>query len=129
MGGWALFELKHALTAGYKLLETIEVWTYDFTTYDPETGRNCLFTGFVNTFMRIKIEASGYPRGCDTDEQRDAYIKHCADVEGIFLDKGNTKFNEGVRQCSKGMINSIWGRLALNKRGNHTSVVKKKRFI
>ena len=48
-----------------------EVWQYDTVTkYDPSTGDGGLFAQYMNTFMKIKMEASGYPSQCDTDQEK-----------------------------------------------------------
>ena len=50
---------------------------------------------FVNCFLKIKQEASGYPPECYdsddllNDEKIDKYIKDYHYNEGIFLDKEN----------------------------------------
>ena len=45
-----------------------EVWQYDtITKYDPSTGDGGLFAQYMNTFMKIKMEASGYLFQCNTD--------------------------------------------------------------
>ena len=51
------------------MLKVYEVWHYDtITKYDPSTGGDGLFAQYMTTFMKIKIEASGYPSQCDTDQ-------------------------------------------------------------
>ena len=66
-----LFELQKAVQIGYTLLKVYEVWQYDTVTkYDPSTGDGGLFAQYMNTFMKIKMEASGYPSQCDTDQEQ-----------------------------------------------------------
>ena len=39
-----------------------EVWHFDETEqYDPETKTGGLFSDYVNTFLKMKQEASGWP--------------------------------------------------------------------
>lgn len=125
LGSWSLFEFKFALSRGYRLMEIIEIWSYDKVEYCNETQSNGLFSDFVNTFMKIKVEASGWPRGCDTDEQKDAYIKHCEEVDGIVIDKDAVKYNSSYRNCSKVINNSLWGRLCLSTDYLQTTVLRK----
>ena len=43
------------------------MWLYDtITKYDPSTGAGGLFA----QYMKIKVEASGYPSQCDTDQEK-----------------------------------------------------------
>ena len=67
-GTWVSVELQKAVQIGYTLLKVYEVWQYDtITKYDPSTGDGVLFAQYINTFMKIRMEASGYPSQCNTD--------------------------------------------------------------
>ena len=46
---------------GYKLVEVHEIYEYQVTQYNPQTGDGGLFTQYINTFLKLKAEASGYP--------------------------------------------------------------------
>ena len=66
---------KKAVHIGYDVLKVYEVWQYDTVTkYDPSTGDCGLFAQYINTFIKIKMEASGYPSNCDTDKEKNKYI-------------------------------------------------------
>ena len=68
-GTWVSVELQKAVQLGYTLLKVYEVWQYDtITKYDPCTGDGGLFAQYMNTFMKIKMEASWYPSHCDMDQ-------------------------------------------------------------
>ena len=70
-GTWVSVELQKAVQLGYTLLKVYEVWQYDtITKYDPCTGDVGLFAQYMNTFMKTKMEASGYPSHCDTDQEK-----------------------------------------------------------
>jgi len=45
---------------GYKILEIYEVYEYQVTRYDPETREVVLFVDYINTFLKLKAEASRY---------------------------------------------------------------------
>ena len=64
---------------------------------------------YVNTFLKIKQEASGYPKDCVTEEQKQAYIEDYYDHEGIHLDPEKINYNPGLRSLAKLMLNSFWG--------------------
>jgi hypothetical protein len=117
IGTYPTCELQEAVKQGYIILTIYEVYHYDQTTqYDPETKTGGIFTPYINTFLKVKVEASGYPPHCDTEEAKDANIKNYFEKEGIQLDKEKIAFNPGLRLVGKAALNSLWGRLA--KRNN-----------
>ena len=91
-----------AVEKGYKILKIHEVW--HFPTHTDE-----LFKEYVNTFLKIKQEASGYPKECVTDEQKQRYVDEYYEHEGIRLDPKEIKYNPGLRSLAKLMLNSLWG--------------------
>ena len=62
-GTWCSVELERALEKGYRILQMHEVWHF------PETS-DALFKDYVDTFLKIKQESSGYPKNCTTEEQK-----------------------------------------------------------
>ena len=54
-------EVRLAVQKGYRILEIHEVYEYQVTRYNPETGDGGLFANYINTFLKLKAEASGYP--------------------------------------------------------------------
>lgn len=57
--------------------------------------------------MKIKQEASGWPKWCRSEEDKRKYIKNYYDREGIWLNAENIKKNPGLRQLAKLMLNSF----------------------
>ena len=53
-GTWVTSELQKALELGYRLDCIHEVWHF------PESSQD-LFASYINTFLKIKQEASGFP--------------------------------------------------------------------
>ena len=106
LGTWCHVELMKAIEKGYEILKIHEVW--HFPTHTDE-----LFKEYVNTFLKIKQEASGYPKDRVTDEQKQAYIEEYYEHEGIRLDPENIEYNPGLRSLAKLMLNSLWGKLFL----------------
>ena len=45
-----------------------------------------LFVGYVNTFLKIRQESSGYPKGWVTEKQKRHYVDDCLDVKSIALE-------------------------------------------
>jgi hypothetical protein len=109
-GTWCSVELEKALEKGYRILQMHEVWHF------PETS-GALFKDYVDTFLKIKQESSGYPNNCTTEEQKQQYVDEYLAVEGIQLDREKIEHNPGMRALSKLMLNSFWGMYFLGRRG------------
>jgi hypothetical protein len=52
--------IRLAVQHGYELVEVHEVYEYQVTRYDPQTGDEGLLVEYT-TFLKLKAEASGYP--------------------------------------------------------------------
>ena len=102
LGTWCHVELMKAIEKGYEVLEIHEVWHWEETT-------NQLFSPYVNLYLKRKQEASGYPKHCVTDEQKQRYIDEYYEHEGIRLDPDKIEYNSGLRWLAKLMLNSLWG--------------------
>ena len=64
-------ELEVALNMGYILIQIHEVLHWPETEmYDPVTKQGGLFTQYINTFLKLKQEASGYPPHIKTAGKR-----------------------------------------------------------
>ena len=80
-GTWCTPELLKAVEKGYQILKIHEVWHF------PEDQRKeGLFAPYVNTWLKHKTEASGWPSGVETEEQKATYINDYKEHEGIDLD-------------------------------------------
>ena len=64
----------------------------------------------MDTFAKIKLEASGYPKNCESDEQKQAYVDDILENQGIQLDPAKIAYNPGLRALAKLMLNSFWGK-------------------
>jgi len=60
-GTWVIDEIRLAVDKGYKILEILEVYEYEVTCYDPATGNGGHFVDYIDTFLKLQQEASGYP--------------------------------------------------------------------
>jgi hypothetical protein len=55
-------ELKKTHKKGYTIVQIHEVWHFDkMAQYDPDTKTGGVFTDYVDTFLKTKQEASGWP--------------------------------------------------------------------
>jgi len=83
----------------------------------PETCQG-LFQDYVNTWLKIKQEASGWPKWVgDNETKRQHYIREYYEHEGIQLEYDKIEHNPGLRALAKMMLNSMWGKFGqrLNK--------------
>lgn len=101
-GTWCSVEVEKALEKGYRILAIHEVWHF------PETSDG-LFKEYIDTFLKIKQEASGYPKECVTEEQKQYYVDEYFENSGIRLDPHKIEHNPGLRALAKLMLNSFWG--------------------
>lgn len=105
LGTWVSEEVFLALDFGYKLVEIIEIWHYNEKTQD-------LFKDYINTFLKIKLESSGYPKWCETEKQKESYVKQVFEMEGINLNPSQIEVNNPMRSIAKLGANSCWGKFA-----------------
>ena len=66
---------------------------------------------YINTFLKIKAEASGYPSLVRSPEVEERFIDSFEQGEGIRLDRESIKFNAAKRGLAKLCLNSMWGKL------------------
>lgn len=115
LGTWTSMELKVALRKGYQLRKVYERHIYDETS-------TSMFTEYINVFLKLKQEASGFPSSCNTEESILEYITSYAEKEEIDLDRRQIKKNPGLRAIAKLMLNSLWGKLAQRANQEQTSI-------
>ena len=94
-----------ALEKGHRIVQLHEVWHFPQKT-------DTLFKEYIDTFAKIKLEASGYPKNCVTDEQKQWYVNDILQNQGIQLDPTKIVYNPGLRALAKLMLNSFWGKFA-----------------
>ena len=107
VGVWTTPELKKAVQLGYKVLDVYELWHY------PQTS-STLFGQYVQTYLQLKQEASGWPAWCATPEDRQRYLDDYERHEGIRLREDHIRVNPGLRALMKLMLNSLWGKFGQN---------------
>ena len=105
-GTWCTPEIQKAVEKGYKIIKIYEVWHFA-----PNQRREGLFGKYVNTFLKLKQEASGWPVEVGDDpEKRQDYIANYLRHENIQLHPDNIEKNPGKRTLAKLMMNSFWGK-------------------
>lgn len=108
-GEWCAPELLLAVQEkGYTLVTVHEVYQYPGTMqYDTKTGEDGLLSGYVRRFMAHKIQASGWPEGCDTKEKQDEFMADVKKYDGIIIDPTKVGKNPALRTLAKLQLNSI----------------------
>lgn len=123
-GTYCTPEVDVALNMGYELLKIHEILHWEETEmYNKETKEGGIFTQYINKFLKLKQQASGYPSNVKTEEEKDNYISNYFHHEGIQLEKDKIKKNPGLRSLSKLALNSFYGKF-----GQRTNM-KKTKFI
>jgi hypothetical protein len=79
--------VRFAVNKGYNILEIQEVYQYEVTQYNPETGDGGLFEEYINTFLKLKAENSGFPSWVRTPDDEDQYIRQFYQSKGIQLER------------------------------------------
>jgi len=103
-GTWCSPELEKAVELGYEIQYIYEVWQFDQTCEG-------LFREYVNTWLKMKQEASGWPSWVGDDEtKRQQYIREYHEHKGIQLEYDKIEHNAGLCTLAKMMLNSMWGR-------------------
>ena len=71
-----------------------------------------LFSRYIDTFLKIKQEASGFPPECQTEEEKQNYIQEIFRREKIVLDSFSIEKNPVRRTIAKLFLNCLWGKFA-----------------
>lgn len=116
-GTWIMDEIRKAVSKGYVILNMYELWEYEVATF--ENGG--LFTDFINKFLKLKQEASGFPSWCKSEQDKHKYIQDYLNHEGVQLEKDRICKNGGLRSLAKLMLNSFWGKFG--QRENQTKAL------
>ncbi|XP_054167862.1 uncharacterized protein LOC128965236 [Oppia nitens] len=117
-GTWTTEELKLALEKGYTI-NTI----YEVLDYEKDYSKN-KFKIYIDMFLKIKQESSGWPEWCTSEDLKQQYIENYYEKEGVKLEYNKIQKNEALRYIAKLMLNSLWGKLAQRPNQNRTSIIK-----
>ena len=118
-------ELEVAMNMGYSIIQIHEVLHWEETeVYDHVTKKGGLFTGYINAFLKLKQESSGYPQYITSEEGKKEYIEKYFEHEGILLEKESISKNPGLRSLSKLALNSFYGKFGQRTNMKKTVFVK-----
>ena len=96
----------------YKILRIYEVYHWSETTqYDSTSKSGGLFPDYINMFLKIKQQASGWPSKID----RDQYMHDSYENEGINFNPDDIEVNP----ASLAKLNSLWGKFGQTMNKNH----------
>jgi len=84
------------------VLEIHEVYEYAVTQYDTASGEGGLFVEYINTFLKLKAEASGFPSWVRSPSDEERYIEEFRQSEGITLNKDSL-----ITPQSADLLNSV----------------------
>ena len=104
---------------GYILIEIYEVLNWSENTSNEQR----LFSNYINMFLQMKTQASGYSSNVTMCEQKNEYIRQYEKHEGVHFDPNKIKHNPGLRSIGKLALNSFYGKF-----GQRTDM-KKVQFI
>lgn len=106
IGTWCTPEILKAVECGYRVVKIYEVYHFPQTSvYDRTNGTGGLFADFINTFLKIKQESSGWPGWCKTEADKELYVNNYKDREGVRLDPDSIAKNPGRRSLAKLLLN------------------------
>ena len=91
----------------YEILEICDVYDYQITHYIRETDEGRIFVDYINIFVKVKSEASGYPSWIRSPEDEERNIRSFRESERIELDKASIKYNAAKQGLVKLCLNSI----------------------
>jgi hypothetical protein len=91
-----------------------EFWEYNVTCFDKGSNTGVLFAEYVDMFLKLKQESSGYPSCVQSEADKERYIEEYRRAEGITLDKASISKNAGQRTLAKLKLNSMWDKWAQN---------------
>ena len=110
-GTWVIDEVRLAVQKVHRIIEIHDVYEYQVTQYNPETGEGGLFENYIYTLLKLKAEASGYPGWVRSPADEDRYVESFWQREGIRLDRDCIRCNAAKRCLAKFCLNSMWGKL------------------
>ena len=68
-------EVRKAVEMGYGLVGVLEFWEYKVTCFDRDTNSGGFFAEYVNMFVKLKQQSSGYPSWVQSKADKAKYIE------------------------------------------------------
>jgi len=108
-GTWVIDEVRLAVQKVYRILEIREMYEYNVTRYDPDTREGGMFAGYIDTFLKLKTEANGYPAWVRSQADEERYIESFWKSEVFRLDREEIKPKGAKRVLAKLCLNFMCG--------------------
>ena len=123
-GTWVTLEVQKAVTLGYEVKDIEVVWHWEErAVFDEKDKMGGLFSDYIDQFLRLKQQASGYPSLCRTEEDQARYVAEYYRNEGIRLDPDSIVKHDGLRSLAKLCLNSMWGKFAQRSNLSQTKIM------
>ncbi|XP_074111400.1 uncharacterized protein LOC141535387 [Cotesia typhae] len=124
-GTWVACELRKAVEKGYVIQKIDEIWEYQVVQYNPQDKNSAgLFEGYINTFLKIKQQASGWPSQCVDEKSKQEYLDRYEEREGVKLEQEKIEKNPGLRSLAKLFLNSFWGKFGQRENMKKKPIVR-----
>ena len=76
-------ELRKAVDMGYSLVDVFEFWEYSVTCFNKDAISGRLFAEYVEMFLKLKKESSGFPSWVQSVDEKDRYTEDYWRAEGF----------------------------------------------
>jgi len=120
---WIMHEVRLLVDRGYRVLKIHEFYEDEVTQYDPKTGEGSHFVQYIDTFLKLKAEASGYPGWVQGPEDQNRYAQYFRASEGIELDKTAIQKNAAKKGLAKLCLYSFWGKLTESNNRSRSKMI------
>jgi len=122
-GTWVMDKVGLAVENAYRIIEINMVYKYQVTQCNAETGEGVLFVDYINTFLKLKEEASDYPGWVHSPEDEKRYVETLWTSEGIRIEKESIRYNAAERGLATLCLNSMRGKLTESNNRTMTKVI------
>ena len=116
-GTWVLDEIRLSIQKGYNVIDIFKGYEYSVTQYNPRTREDGQFVEYINRFLSLKAEGSGYPSYVRSPEDQERYIENFYAREDGRLYRDSIRPNAAKREW-KPCLNSLSGKFT--EPGNRT---------
>ena len=85
VGTWVVDEDRKAIEMGYIIVNVFEFWECEITCFDRGNNSGGLFAAYVNMFLKLRHESSGYPSWVQSEVDKDTYIEDYGRRRNSFI--------------------------------------------
>jgi hypothetical protein len=129
VGTWIVDEVRKAVEFGYVVKDVFEFWENNVTCFDKGSNSGGVFAEYVDMFLKLKQESSGYPSWVQSEAEKHRNIEEYQRAKGITLDKAFISKNAGQPILAKLKLKSIWGKWAQNQNKTQTNLVNSEKYF